>query len=66
MPNSFKEHMLEGIERGWWTKEEAYERCRDSFSVAAEKDEYWRKEENYDTLDEGPQGLAAFKSMRYS
>jgi hypothetical protein len=61
----FKDKMFEGIERGWWSEEEAYDSCRDLY-LAYEScaDRFERGEAKLE--DEGPKGIAAFKSMRYS
>jgi hypothetical protein len=76
----FKDRMIEGIERGWWSESEAYDRTRESYLAFGDHERKARIE-NYECVcnctcdtncecktpvDEGPTGIAAHKSMRYS
>lgn len=36
--SDFKDRMIEGIERGWWSEENAYDACRDSYLASVRHD----------------------------
>jgi hypothetical protein len=58
----FKDQMIEAVERGECSEDEAYDHVRDSLADAADR----RKAEDEEgPITEGPTGVAGFLSSRH-
>ena len=52
--SDFKDRMIEAVERGWTTEDQAYEYVRESYADAADLERKRRKENPEEESDERP------------